>query len=978
MTHHVTRMTIANTTNRSFPRPTIGLLLVLLTSTVLCVRIPLCSQAPNQAFGADDSSTAKPCNTETCGPTRALGLLKPSDPVPLDEGFRDPPPICRVQCWWQCHGSAFTKEEITRELEEFKAQGFGGVAVKDTTNMPRDAQTQHIADIDYMSPKWVDMFAHIVNECKRLGLICRTRLGSGWNAGGPWVKPEMASQVMAFAQSKPIVGPTTFSGAIPLAEDGSPILPALRNDNAYVLAIRQPDKRVVNLTDQVTDERKLNWDVPEGSWTLVSFYSKPDAHNVASCSTSGRGHHHDHCSNAGTDLMIENVAEPILAKLGSFENTAFDGFNLDSWELGKPTWTPRFRQEFTKRHGYDPVPHLPVLMHVNDDRYSSAKTNSALGEQDQRFLFDLRTTIGELVVETHYARISRWCRQHGVVLEAEAGGPHTIPNEPLESQGCVDIPMGEFWVGSWTFVRPTASAAHTYGRRLVSLESFTDTSKHFRVRPSELKPRVDEAFLLGGNYLNIAVTDYSPQEAGLPGWVHAAGPHLNHCETWWSMSRPFFDYLARCCFLLQSGRNVAQVAYYQPLRTPTGLWRFPDNRDHLDKDPKQFAYDLINDDLIQNQMRVEDGQVVLRSGASYPVLYIQSPESGIMPLATVSKIRNLLADGATVVWSGPKPTKCPTLTDYPRCDAQLKSVVGELFANPRLITFEKHDLASLVPIVEKSTAPPAWKTIGDAPIRFVHRRTPDADIFFLVNRAPNDVNATITFRVDERTPELWDPSTGKILPVSYQETAEDVEVRMQMPELNSAFIVFRKGGIAGSSTTAKTPRTETTATEELTIAGPWQLDFPEGKGAPPKATFEQLKSWTDADEQGIRDFSGTAIYRTTFACPATLVKQGTRVALDLGQVAEVCEVWLNGQRLGVGWHGPYRFDATDALKPGENELEIRVANLWLNRVRADAQLPPEQRITRIVPTSWYDRCRKSKPLKSGLLGPVKLQLATAP
>jgi hypothetical protein len=156
-------------------------------------------------------------------------------------------------------------------------------------------------------------------------------------------------------------------------------------------------------------------------------------------------------------------------------------------------------------------------MQVHDYRSAEDRMNVAIGEKERRFLLDLRTTVSELVVEPHCARIRQWCRQHGVVLEAKAGGPHTIPNEPLRSQGSVDVPMGEFWIGSWTFVRPTASAGHTYGRRLVSLESFTDTTKHFRVRPVEMKPSVDEAFLLGGNYLNIAVTDYWPKEAGLPG-----------------------------------------------------------------------------------------------------------------------------------------------------------------------------------------------------------------------------------------------------------------------------------------------------------------------------------------------------------------------------------------------------------------------------------------------------------------------------
>ena len=163
--------------------------------------------------GSAATRTADPA--ESGGPTRALGFYKPGQPVPLEEGFRDPPAISRVQCWWQPPGSPFTKDEITRELEEFKAKGMGGVTIKDTDEMPRDEHTAHIKDIPFMSEQWLDMFAHIVAECGRLGLICRSRSSSGWNEGGPWIPPEMSIKTLVFAKSQPLQGPTTYSGPIP-------------------------------------------------------------------------------------------------------------------------------------------------------------------------------------------------------------------------------------------------------------------------------------------------------------------------------------------------------------------------------------------------------------------------------------------------------------------------------------------------------------------------------------------------------------------------------------------------------------------------------------------------------------------------------------------------------------------------------------------------------------------------------------------
>ncbi len=916
---------------------------------------------------AQQAQLNQPTCTEIAGPTRALGLFKVGEPVGLEEGFRDPPPISRVQCWWQSHGSAFTKEEITRQLEEFKAKGMGGVTVKDTLAMPRDERTAHIQDIPFMSPRWLDMFSHIVAECQRLGLICRCRLGSGWNAGGPWVTPEMSSQVLTFARLEPIAGPATYRGPIPVSDDGRPTTEELSGDEAFVLAVSATGT-TVDLTDRVDKKRQLCWEVPDGTWTLMSCYGAPSGIPVASASPSGEGLHHDHVSAAGTDLQLCHVAEPIREKLGDLANTAFDGFNCDSWELGKPTWTTGFRKTFLERCGYDPVAYLPVLAEVEGHRYHVARLKRRLGEKERRFLYDFRTVVSDLIVDTHYARVGDWCHRHGVAFEAEAGGPHTIPNDFLRSQGAVDIPMGEFWMHQWSHVKLASSAAHTYGKRLVALESFTETRNHFAIRPARMKHRVDEAFLLGGNYLTMAVSEYSPAAAGLPGWVHNAGPHLNFCQTWWPLARPFFDYLARCCFLLQSGRNVAHVAVYYTFRTdPTGLWVSPKD-DDLSKRRKDFAFDYVNDDLVQNRMQVRDGQIVLDSGASYQILYVVPTKPSTMPLATLAKIKEFAEQGATVAWAGDRPTRCPSLKNYPQCDGQLRTVADELWQSGRLKTFPQHDYVQLVPILESSAHPPAWRITGNPPLRFVHRQTREADIFYMVNRATWPVDTPVTFRIKDRAPEFWDPDTGAIEPAPFQRTSDGLGVDIQLPALESVFVVFRPG--AGSRPTKGAVTSE--RPEPIAIDGPWTVDFPSGSGAPSTTVLKELKSWSEIPDSGIRHFSGIAAYRTTFVCPQNAVANGIPVTLDLGRVAEVCDVSLNGQPVGIAWHPPYRFRVTEALRAGENRLEIRVANLWHNRIVGDATLAKEARITRVVPDSHYQRMRNQKLVESGLMGPVRI------
>jgi hypothetical protein len=274
----------------------------------------------------------------------------------------------------------------------------------------------------------------------------------------------------------------------------------------------------------------------------------------------------------------------------------------------------------------------------------------------------------------------------------------------------------------------------------------------------------------------------------------------------------------------------------------------------------------------------------------------------------------------------------------------------------------------LVPILESSAHPPAWRIAGNPPLRFVHRQTRDADIFFAVNRATWPVDTPVTFRIKDRMPEFWDPDTGTIESAPFQETSDGRRVKIQLAALESILVVFRPEADRPPKKRGMTSETP----EPITIEGPWIVEFPAGSGAPSTIELQDLKSWTEMPDSDICHFSGIATYRSTFSCPQGAIENGHPASLDLGRAAEVCEVSLNGQPVGIAWHPPYRLRVTDALRVGKNHLEIRVANLWHNRIVGDAALDKEERITRMVPESHYQRMRNQKLVESGLMGPVRI------
>ena len=549
-------------------------------------------------------------------------------------------------------------------------------------------------------------------------------------------------------------------------------------------------------------------------------------------------------------------------------------------------------------------------------------------------------------------------------------------------------------------------------------------------------------------YHNFA---HNPPQAGLPGWVYHAGEHINVNTTWWPFSKPFHYYLARCSYLLQQGLPVADACYYYgddapnlvaPPRVDPALGKVDPNlckhcgfggggaaapltgRNPAPTDAlwAGYDYDVVNTDVILNRMKVKEGRIVLPDGMSYGVLVL--PEKQDMPLPVLQKLDKLVRAGATVL--GPKPTRTDTLTGYPRCDQLVKDLADKLWGecDGKTVQERRHGRGRVVWDRNRVREVLADLGIGadctfsaktgTEGLDYVHRRTGQADIYFISNSNDDWVDMECIFRVRGKRPELWMPENGAVAryPV-YESIAAGTKVPVRLPPCGSAFVVFREPAdaehlvsvpeiVGGAPSTAeflsaavemiarpqgnlellawrggayvlrgtggmrREVRVETVPSpRELT--GPWEVRFAKDRGAPESKVFEDLHSWSNDAEDGVKYFSGTAAYHKHFEVPAEWLKGGDRVFLDLGRVRNVAEVTLNGRRLGICWTSPWRLEVTGILRPGANTLIVEVANLWANRMIGDGKLPPEKRI-----------CRSSLPpmngqlLESGLLGPVRL------
>jgi len=935
--------------------------------------------------------------------------------------------------WWWLNGNV-TKASITRDLEEMAAKGFGGALICDAGGAEQDGNDRVPHGPDFFSVEWRELYQHALHEADRLGLEMSLNIQSGWNLGGPMVKAEEAPKRLVWSETR-VSGPAKVNqrlvepqhsaafyrdvavvayplrlspeGSRPGDETGGRQLQRWQEKALYkALSFSAPDtspllqesppvggeedlqhRDVVDLTAKLGTDGSLSWDVPDGEWQVLRFGCTLNQHcRVSTCSDGWQGYALDPFDADVFRAYWQAVVEPLIADAGPLAGRTLKYLHTDSWEVEVANWTPTLREEFKRRRGYDLLPFLPTLAgRIVDDRSVS-----------NRFLHDLRKTMGDLAVDNHFRLFSEHARKHGLLLHPESGGPHAVPIDSLRCLGVNDAPMSEFWARSWRhrvtdenrfFVKQPASAAHTYGRRLVLAEGFTTIGPHWQETLwDNLKPSFDRAACEGLNRLFWHAFTCSPAEMGLPGQEYFAGTHFNPNSTWWGKSGPFLAYINRSQFLLQRGLFMADAVYYYGDHVPN----FAQLRS---SDPARvlpgYDYDVATEEVVLTRMSVRDGRIVLPDGMSYRLLVL--PDRSAISLPVLRKLKDLVSAGAIVI--GRKPESATGLQDYPESDREVsrladdlwgdcdgKSVTRHRFGQGRIIWGKtaremlladgvKPDFEYARMKMSPSTAP------GNQPVPvldYIHRRDGDTDIYFVCSRADCDVSADAIFRVSGKQPELWDPMAGRtrVLPVCSQSDGRST-VPLQFDPYGSCFVVFRNGG--GGRETRGEGQNFPTFTFVAELSGPWTVRFDPKWGGPASVEFPQLVDWTQRPEEGIRFYSGSATYVKTFDLPeSTTIEPHSRIHLDLGNVRQLAEVRLNGRTLGVLWAKPFRVDVTDTMKPAGNQLAIEVVNFWPNRVIGDASLPADQRRTR---TNIRKLTADTPLVPSGLLGPVTLQMS---
>jgi hypothetical protein len=731
-----------------------------------------------------------------------------------------------------------------------------------------------------------------------------------------------------------------------------------------------PRDEILDLTANLDPSGKLRWDAPPGNWTILRIGYTPIGIMNHPAPAEGLGLEVDKMSKAALDTHWNGFMQHVLDDVGPLAGKSLTSSLIDSYEVGKQDWTPKFREEFIKRRGYDPVRFLPTLTHQIVENQ----------EITERFLWDMRRTIADLFAENYFGHFAELCHQRGLTSDVE---PYTGPFDSLKSGAAGDVVMGEFWIDTpvQPAIKMAASIAHIYGKTIVGAEAFTSCppTLPWANDPFSIKALGDLTFSQGLNRFYFHRYALQPWTNRWPGMTMGEnGFEFERTQTWWAQGKPWIEYITRCHFLLQQGRAVADAAYFTGEGAPSQM------RIGNPKPPAGYDYDAVNTDVLMNGATVRNGRIVLKSGASYAVLILPEDNTTTTP-EFLRCLQNLVNSGATV--TGPRPQRSPSLTGYPSCDQTVEKMASELWDKTRIVSGK-----SLEQIFASQNLRPDFEFTGSRPdskLVYCHRIDGDTDIYFVSNQTYQSDSAECTFRVTGKTPELWHPDTGKITPApAWTDHDGRTTVHLDFDPAGSVFVIFRPGKPDHQSV-AQTSK----VSAQQKIEGPWKLSFPENWGAPPSTQLDQLISWTMSTDEGVRFFSGTGTYEKEITIPANLLKPGQELWLDLGTVKNFAEVSLNGHTFQTLWKPPFRVNITDAAKPGANQLIVKVTNLWPNRLIGDEHLPPDCEWNGNTLKAWPQWLLEGKPsptgrltfttrrsytkdsplLDSGLLGPVTLQ-----
>ncbi|MEO1658075.1 MAG: glycosyl hydrolase [Pseudomonadota bacterium] len=741
-------------------------------------------------------------------------------------------------------------------------------------------------------------------------------------------------------------------GRVERAEDKSGFALLYDYHEAPTSAQATATSEVIDVTEMMDEDGMLTWDAPEGHWRVVRLgYSLTGKQNHPA-PNEGRGLEVDKLNTDHVEAYLEGFAAPLPE--GVFADDGVNYLLLDSWEAGTSTWTQGILEAFERRRGYDPGPYLPAL--------TGAVVADAL--TTEKFLWDWRLTLSDLLTDNHNGTVQRFANDRGAGIYAESMGTRMATlGDGMALKADAEVPMAEFWYVPTgdpfdqlearyrTDIREAFSVANIYGQKLVAAEAFTTLPifPPWGQGPRDLKFVADYYMGEGVNRFVIHSSDHQPLDDVMPGLtLWQFGQYLNRHETWAEDASAFFDYLARSSFMLQQGVHVADVAFLLGEGAPLSVPFWNDDQPAL---PDGYDYDYLDARTVLERTTVEDGQIVTGGGTRYSVLILPDSMSRVT-VKMSERLLELASEGLSIV--GPEIVGSPSWADGEDGDRSVRSTFEALRETGNY-------LIGLTPgeAVERLGLTPALGLEDWDDIAWMHRRTESADIHFVANLSTAERDLTASPRLFASEVTFWDPETGKITQLT-----NDGEVKMTLAPQQAGFLVFSNDKVSAAQSAL------TVSDVLLELNDGWQVSFPETEQT-------GLGRWDQLVGSPLRDFSGTAVYRTTFDLEA---RPAGPVILDLGEAHTTVSVSLNGVEVGKDVFPPYELDVSAAIRLGSNELEVAVTNLWANRLMADATGSAEDSETQsgyrpYTEGTIFHRVVGGQPIDrfpSGLVGPVRL------
>jgi hypothetical protein len=880
----------------------------------------------------------------------------------LEKTFQAPPNNARPMVRWWWFGPSVTKPEILREEEQMKAGGFGGFVIHYVYPLALDDPQTGFRNLPFLSPQFLNDVTYTNQQAHKLGLRSGLALASGWPYGGRSTPITQASADIR--QMKTLLQPGEASVAIPAMENGESLVAAF-------VGPASPDEPASAQTQLPTPPAgatrlTLPAHIPNSDNTVYWYIQSRTGQQVKRAAFDANGFVLDHFSHAAVQSYLNNVADKLV---GAFGSEPPDSVFSDSLEVFGADWTPQFPAEFHALNGYNIVPYLPDLFSKHPDAKALAVRH------------DWGATLTQLIDKNYLTQINHWANAHHTLFRSQTYG---YPAVSMSSNNLVDLPEGEGpqWQ-QFSFMRWASSAAHIYHRPIVSSETFTWLhSPAFRATPLDMEEEANRFFLEGSNQIYCHGWPYSPRSAGEPGWSFYAAAVFNAHNPWWIVMPDVTSYLQRVSWILRQGQPANRVAIYLP---EDDAWAaFVPGRASITGIMGQWITPALTQAVENAGYNFDyiDAAAIKAQGIHYPILIL--PNVDRMSPATLARIEQYVKSGGKVIAVGRIPARAPGLLHYAQISAQVSSASHAFFDHPgrdvQFITSTDALGSTLHQMVQPGMQlSPAAPVVG-----FIRRRLPNADVYFIANTGNLTVDTMARLRSKYHSGTWLNPYNGKATPAFSRDGAWP----LHLPPYGSAILLLHDG--------PKNEKIPANATNQqiADLSHNWTIDFP---GIHLQQKMQSLASWT-ANPQTIY-YSGVADYHRTFSLtnsdlhhsqillsfghgtpiqkPAHPLHMGTQ-AWYIPPIRSAAVVYINGQRAGDLWHPPYKINITHLLKPGQNQIEVRIANTAMNEMSGKSL--PDYRLLymRFGRRFTPQQTNLIHPVPSGILGSVTLLRRSKP